>query len=537
MTSRRTESIEHLRRQDAAAAREINKLVTRTQLRADPQNETSVRDSLVDVLDGLDPDAVPASWRDGVDVVGAAYMKLLRRAQRRPRGQVYTPMWAARVMAAWAVPTAAGTVLDPGCGSGVLLIAAAERRGDRSTRLIGIDLDPLAVQMAHTNLRIRNLPNVDVSVANFLTDNLDVQPTGVVCNPPYTRHHDLTQAEKEQIVSTLGARFELPHVRQASLHVLFLVRALEVAAPGARVAFLTPAHWLDTRYGQDISVHIRSRAQINAVVELGPRYFPEAQTSAAITLLTNSPADSQNVARLKLSHPLPPPEQVIQVLNETPPRNPAVRRGGVTSKRYRSSAVSLGTLARVHRGIATGHNKFFVLSDEDRRQWGLSSGYLHACITSPRVFDGNVLTEEMLAALGPSTPRWLLVSKRPHREGPLARYLAYGRSIGADDRALSRQRHQWFALKWRGSFPILFSYLNKRNPRFVWNEAEALPLNNWLVVEPVDRVDSRHLFELLSSKTFGAQLSDRARHYGNGLWKLEPSELEQISVPGGRELV
>ncbi|HEV3484668.1 MAG TPA: hypothetical protein VG106_04630, partial [Vicinamibacterales bacterium] len=50
---------------------------------------------------------------------------------------------------------------------------------------------------------------------------------------------DLQGAQQKEHVH----RCELAEL--ASMHVLFLLRALEVAADDARIAFLTPAHWLD----------------------------------------------------------------------------------------------------------------------------------------------------------------------------------------------------------------------------------------------------------------------------------------------------
>ena len=43
----------------------------------------------------------------------------------------------------------------------------------------------------------------------------------------------------------------------------------------------------------------------------------------------------------------------------------------------------------------------------------------------------------------------------------------------------SSQRRPRFAIRSRATFPILFSYLNRGNPRFVRNVADAVPLNTW----------------------------------------------------------
>ena len=96
---------------------------------------------------------------------------------------------------------------------------------------------------------------------------------------------------------------------------------------------------------------------------------------------------------------------------------------------------------------------------------------------------------------------------------------------------MSTHRTPWFSIRWHRAFPILFSYFNKNNPRFVRNRANAVPLNTWLVVEPFASIDVDVLFTGLSDRSVVAQAQANGRHYGSGLWKLEPCELERLWVP------
>lgn len=76
--------------------------------------------------------------------------------------------------------------------------------------------------------------------------------------------------------------------------------------------------------------------------------------------------------------------------------------------------------------------------------------------------------------------------------------------------------------------------LNRTRPRFVRNDAAAVPLNTWLIVEPASGVDPDELFPALEQPEVATQLERGARVYGGGLWKLEPSELADIRLPSGR---
>ncbi len=77
---------------------------------------------------------------------------MLRPArERRLRGAVYTPAAIVAAMLDWAERHAAPErVIDPGAGSGRYLIAAGRRFPE--SRLIGVELDPLAALLARGNL-------------------------------------------------------------------------------------------------------------------------------------------------------------------------------------------------------------------------------------------------------------------------------------------------------------------------------------------------------------------------------------------------
>lgn len=57
------------------------------------------------------------------------------------------------------------TVLDVGCGSGILAIAAAKVGADRC---FACDIDPVAVRVARENTELNNTPNVECEVSDLL---------------------------------------------------------------------------------------------------------------------------------------------------------------------------------------------------------------------------------------------------------------------------------------------------------------------------------------------------------------------------------
>ncbi len=60
-------------------------------------------------------------------------------------------------MARWLLAEPTSLLLDPGCGSGSLLAAAAEERTETKTRLLGLDIDQLAIERARSTCAVRGI--------------------------------------------------------------------------------------------------------------------------------------------------------------------------------------------------------------------------------------------------------------------------------------------------------------------------------------------------------------------------------------------
>ncbi len=70
-------------------------------------------------------------------------------------------------------------VLDIGCGSGILTIAAALLGAEE---VLGVDIDPVAVEVAEQNLKLNNMNGSVRVIAGDLTEGLDFQADIIVAN-------------------------------------------------------------------------------------------------------------------------------------------------------------------------------------------------------------------------------------------------------------------------------------------------------------------------------------------------------------------
>lgn len=112
---------------------------------------------------------------------GAVHESLLDRSARRRAGAWYTPREVAGLVADWAPGE---PLLDPACGGGAFLLAAAEA-GVPVDRLAGIDLDPVAAAVAEASLALLGRGRPRIAVGDALDVPWPVEPGAVVGNPPF----------------------------------------------------------------------------------------------------------------------------------------------------------------------------------------------------------------------------------------------------------------------------------------------------------------------------------------------------------------
>lgn len=184
----------------------------------------------------------------GGEGVADAYEQHLadhERDRRRAQGSFYTPPALVDWILDRALPGAPGaTVLDPACGTGHFLVAAARRLGVRAVH--GSDLDPEAVRIARERLQALD-PGVaadEIERQVVLADGLIAWEgrtfDAVVGNPPFLgqlRRRSAGQNEEHR--RALGAYTDTSAV--------FLHRALDLVAPGGVVALVQPLSVLAAR--------------------------------------------------------------------------------------------------------------------------------------------------------------------------------------------------------------------------------------------------------------------------------------------------
>jgi adenine-specific DNA-methyltransferase len=237
-------------------------------------------DRLDDALDrAAAADLAPPDELDTSTVVDA-----LGDETRQSRGIYMTPPNIARGLAAAGRDLDVSVAVDPACGTGELLLAAAREAPD--ARLVGIEPEwPLAV-VAATRLvaRRREMSARQGGARIHVGDGLARREAWarwegaadlVLLNPPYV-------GEKGNRALFDGIRDEHDHLREyvgprCDLAYLFIHRALALLRAGGRLSVLSPAYWLSATGARGLRADLVDRTHPEAFVRIpSVRLFDDA---------------------------------------------------------------------------------------------------------------------------------------------------------------------------------------------------------------------------------------------------------------------
>jgi type I restriction enzyme M protein len=154
--------------------------------------------NLIEAFDTLDL----SPTRVGHDVLGAAYEYLLKQfadASGKKAGEFFTPRTVVRLLTRILNPKPGETVYDPGCGSGGMLIEAAnemlEAGGSVSQmRFYGQEINLTTAAIARMNLYLHDIEDARIIRGDTLRDPKFLDDRGnlrrfdvVITNPPFSQ--------------------------------------------------------------------------------------------------------------------------------------------------------------------------------------------------------------------------------------------------------------------------------------------------------------------------------------------------------------
>ena len=248
---------------------------------------------LVAIFEGLD---FRANTAEGDDLLGDAYEYLMRHfatESGKSKGQFYTPAEVSRIMAQ-VVGVAKGTspsqtIYDPTCGSGSLLLKAADE-APRGVTIYGQEMDNSTWALARMNMILHGHETAEIWKGNTLAaphfkasdDSLKTFDY-VVANPPFSAKAWSTGLDA---ANDKFHRFDLGVPPAKNGDYAFLLHAIKSLKSTGKAAVILP-HGVLFR-GQreaEIRANLLKRGLIKGVIGLPPNLFYGTGIPACIVVI------------------------------------------------------------------------------------------------------------------------------------------------------------------------------------------------------------------------------------------------------------
>lgn len=456
-------------------------------------------------------------------------------------GQVPTPLGVASLMARWVMSANPEVVLDPAAGLGNLLHACAAIR--TGVNLVGVERDEVTLQQAK-----RTAPyGTKLILADYLFAESG-QFTGIIANPPYVKSQRLEYSDAEW--RYFDERFGIPLDRLTNLYAIFLLKIWDDLAPGGRAAVLIPAEFMNANFGEEIKGRLLDEMRPVGMIVFAPELnlFADALTTSTIIFLERGGARDRPVKAIKASSLAESAGFVDDLLGEKANFSPQtihdlrtfsprdkwlnVLLEDAPSKDVHHLTRKIGDYFQCRRGIATGANDFFCLSDTLLREHRLSMEHIEPCVTKATDADGMVFTRNKLDQLVKSDRRCYLLSPRTNG-GELDSYLRTGQELGIHQRHLPSHRPVWYLPENRAIADVWVAVFSRETVKFILNTSGAKNLTcfHGLYARNGQTELSPLLVLFLNSSWGRIAFSQVNRFYGDGLNKLEPKDVEAMPCP------
>lgn len=487
--------------------------------------------------------------------IQASLDKLKTQEERNRLGQFATPSPLARDILEHAKiflpPGSPVRFFDPALGSGAFYAALKSVFAPQSIEhAAAFEIDPHYGKPAQDLWEKHGL---HLTHGDFTKAEPESRYNLIICNPPYVRHHHLRGNDKTRLRERSLTATGCQASGLAGLYVHFLLQAHAWMAPGAIAGWLIPSEFMDVNYGRVVKEYLLEKVTLLQIHRFSPDdiQFSDALVSSAIVWIKNEAPAPDHQPLFTFGGPLSSPHKTKAVNVKDLAAEAKWSRFPVHEVRELvSGTLQLGEFFSIKRGLATGANKFFVLSEKQVRERKIPSTALRPILPSPRyVKDDEILADSDGLPTNENHRLFLLDPKMNEdeirRDHPtLAAYLDEGKELGVHEGYLCRGRKRWYDQEQRGPAPIVCTYMGRSDTksgrpfRFVRNHSQATVANTYLAMYPKPELEKRlsqdpslmdRIWRQLNRISTEVLLGE-GRVYGGGLHKLEPRELSQVPL-------
>ncbi|HJQ09053.1 MAG TPA: N-6 DNA methylase [Candidatus Saccharimonadales bacterium] len=440
---------------------------------------------------------------------------------------------------------------DPAFGTGSFYTAFLKTYGDNATGT-GFEIDKDYFKAAREVWD--NTPSLTIKHTDFTQEIASkYKPFNlIVCNPPYSRHHHISNETKSRVQKLISNELGLKVSGLAGMHFYFMLLAHKWLAKSGIGIWLVPSEIVEVNYGKYIRKYLLENVNLLRIhfFEHSNVQFDDALVSSCVIVFKNEPSLKDTKVKVTVGD-FANPVNEIEIDKANLPVDKKWSKHLLTHPHSGLNvdlpAAKLGDLFQIKRGIATGKNSFFILDKEQALSLEIPKKYLQNIIPPSRYIkdsvielddDGFLKTDKKLVVLNVDLPMEKIKSTYPK----LYAYLLEGIEKGVDKTYLASKRKYWYAQESRTPPKYFVRYMSREkadgagnNMAFIRNESDAISTNSYLMLyeKPMDLFSVEYDYEKIKDflvKGLDKSLNRFGRTYGGGLVKFEPSELKELPI-------
>ncbi len=256
------------------------------------------------------PEPVAEPFRSPAGRRGGRFAEL---SSPKPRGGYYTAREVAAWLCAWAIRAPTDAVLEPACGDGVFLAAAAERLAALGApapavagQLTGIEVVPGEAAAARARLAGRPVPGAGKASGARAAGGADAAGAAgaavvtadffawwrrpgrrrfdaVVGNPPFIRYQSFPEPHRGRAMAILAGLGLTPN-RLTNSWVPFVAAAAATLVEGGRLALVLPAELLQVGYAAQLRSFLACRFARLDLIACNEMFFAGAEQEVLLLL-------------------------------------------------------------------------------------------------------------------------------------------------------------------------------------------------------------------------------------------------------------
>ena len=446
-------------------------------------------------------------------------------------GQFYTPQPIAKFMAEWVLQNNNKTLLDPAVGLGIFLLES--KKISPNIQITSFEIDD---ETSKNLIELCKFPFV-LHKTDYLNYFSNKKYSSIICNPPYNKFQQISNRIKYNRM--FQDKYGIKLSGYSNSYIYFLIKSVNELKEGGRCCYIIPYEFINTGYGQIVKQYLLDLKIIKYIIKFDSnlKVFSDAMTTSCILCLEKT--TNENIDFISINSI----EQLRFPFDNTSSKTLNIKDIDAKKKwsqyfedkqndKY-DNLVKFSSIAIVKRGIATGNNNFFTLTQEKINKFNLSKEVCVRCISKAPYIDKYILTNDYIEQLIDENKSMFIFDGTKASTQFDYDYIKYGENIGVNKSYLVAHRHPWFSVEKKQVAPILISVFSREKLKVVRNEANIKNLATFHGVYFINNVNDDFIkifFCYLITPIAQEILKLNKREYGEGLNKFEPNDLNNSLV-------